>query len=218
MTNSERTGSWISTICQGRPVRRSLAAPSITPSSDATLCGSFVPAAVAGVVDVREVVFEVDARADREDGLEDPRQDRALGVVLGRVVGGEERPAVEEQAAGPLAPADDADGVGRVAQLRPGLRQVLRPLLDVLRGPPANDSVSGADMNRRQRSWALRSQVASMAVAGRLELVAVRLGEAVEVEEGDRVVAGVVVAADEDRLGRDGQAPRGPAARGPAGR
>ena len=31
-----------------------------------------------------------------------------LGVVLGRVVRGEERPAVEEQAAGPLAAADDA--------------------------------------------------------------------------------------------------------------
>ena len=38
-----RTGSWISTICQGSPVRRSLAAPSMTPSSDAMLCGSFVP-------------------------------------------------------------------------------------------------------------------------------------------------------------------------------
>ena len=43
MTNSRRTGSWISTICHGSPVRRSLAAPSITPSSDVMLCGSFVP-------------------------------------------------------------------------------------------------------------------------------------------------------------------------------
>ena len=31
------------TICRGSPVRRSLAAPSITPNSDVTLCGSFVP-------------------------------------------------------------------------------------------------------------------------------------------------------------------------------
>ena len=43
MTNRRRTGSWISTICHGRPVRRSLAAPSITPSSEVMLCGSFVP-------------------------------------------------------------------------------------------------------------------------------------------------------------------------------
>jgi hypothetical protein len=42
-TMSSRTGSWISTICHGRPVLKSLAAPSITPSSDATLCGSLVP-------------------------------------------------------------------------------------------------------------------------------------------------------------------------------
>ena len=43
MMNSRRTGSWISTICQGRPVRRSLEAPSMTPSRAARLCGSFVP-------------------------------------------------------------------------------------------------------------------------------------------------------------------------------
>ena len=42
-TNRMRIGSWISTICQGSPGRRSLAAPSITPSSDVMLCGSFVP-------------------------------------------------------------------------------------------------------------------------------------------------------------------------------
>ncbi len=43
MTNRMRTGSWISTICHGSPVRRSLPAPSITPKSDVMLCGSFVP-------------------------------------------------------------------------------------------------------------------------------------------------------------------------------
>jgi len=42
-TISRRTGSWISTICHGRPARRSLCAPSITPSSEVTLCGSLVP-------------------------------------------------------------------------------------------------------------------------------------------------------------------------------
>ena len=58
----------------------------------------------------------------------------ALGVVLRRVVGVQERPAVEEQAAGPLPAADDADGVGRVAPLGPDLGQVLGPALDVLPG------------------------------------------------------------------------------------
>ena len=43
MMKRMRTGSWISTICQGSPVRRSLLAPSITPSRPATLWGSFVP-------------------------------------------------------------------------------------------------------------------------------------------------------------------------------
>ena len=43
MTKRLRSGSWISTICQGSPGRRSLAAPSITPSSDVMLWGSFVP-------------------------------------------------------------------------------------------------------------------------------------------------------------------------------
>jgi hypothetical protein len=43
MTMSSRTASWISTICHGSPVRRSLAAPSITPSREVMLCGSFVP-------------------------------------------------------------------------------------------------------------------------------------------------------------------------------
>ena len=53
-TIASRVGSWISTICHGRPVRKSLCAPSITPSSDVTLCGSFVPAAIPGRVDVAE--------------------------------------------------------------------------------------------------------------------------------------------------------------------
>ncbi len=42
-TNRIRTGSWISTICQGKPVLKSLAWPSITPTSPVTLWGSFVP-------------------------------------------------------------------------------------------------------------------------------------------------------------------------------
>ena len=47
-------------------------------------------------------------------------------------------------------------------------------------------------MNRRHRSWALRSQASSTIAAGRLELLPVRLRHAVQVEERDGVVAGVV--------------------------
>ena len=87
---------------------------------------------VAVVVDPRKVVFEVDPGADREDGAEDPRQDRVLGVVLGRVVRREERPAVEEQAAGPLPPPHNRDGVRGLAEFGPSLSQVFRALLDML--------------------------------------------------------------------------------------
>ncbi len=100
-----------------------------------------------------------------------------VGVVLGRVVGGEERPAVEEQPAGPLAPADDGDGVGRVPQLGPRLRQVFGPLLDVLRARRRTRGSRGADMNRRQRSCALRSQVDSISAHARSNSLAVRLRE-----------------------------------------
>ncbi len=86
----------------------------------------------------------------------------AFGVVLGRVVGREERAAVEEQPARPLAPADDADGVGRVAPLRARLGQVFGPVLDVLPGGGEGERQRGR-MNRRQRSWALRSSAASIA-------------------------------------------------------
>ena len=76
-------------------------------------------------------------------------------------------------------------------------------------GPPANDSVSGADMNRRQRSWALRSQACleHRSRGARTRRGATR-GNAVEVEERDRVVAGVVAAADEDRRRRESSMPR----------
>ena len=118
----------------GQAVRRSLAAPSITPTQRRDVVRQLGPAAPAGVVDVGEVIFEVDAGADREDGRRMRVRIVLLGVVLGRVVGGEEGPPVQEQAARPLAAADDGDGVGRVAPLGPDLRQVFGPPLDVLAG------------------------------------------------------------------------------------
>ena len=42
-TKRMRTGSWMETICQGKPVRRSLAWPSMTPIRAVMLCGSLVP-------------------------------------------------------------------------------------------------------------------------------------------------------------------------------
>ncbi len=63
----------------------------------------FRAAAPSGVIDIGEIIFKVDPGADREDGQQDAGQDRLLGVVLRRVVGDEEGPAVEKQAAGRLA-------------------------------------------------------------------------------------------------------------------
>ena len=164
--------------------------------------------AVAGVVDVGEVVLEVDPAADGEDGLEDPGQDTALGVILGGVIRGEERAAVEEQAAAPLAASHDGDGVGRVSQLGPGLRQVFGTFLDVLAG--------GREGERQGRRHEPPAAFVCVPLAGRidgrprrLELLAVRRGNPIEVGEGHRVVAGVVVAADEDRIvGHDEVPPR----------
>ena len=133
-----------------------------------------------------------------------------LGVVLGRVVRGEERPAVEEQAAGPLAAADDGDGVGRVPQLGPDLRQVLGPPLDVLPRGRRTTASAAPTWNRRQRSWALRSQVCSMTSRAVSNSSRCDSGIAVEVEEGHRVVAGVVVAADERRSRPGSTSPRRP--------
>ena len=84
-TIARRVGSWISTICQGRPVRRSLCAPSMTPSSDVTLCGSFVPQPYPVGIDVAEVVLEADSGDDGHHGSHDARQDRASVIARGIV-------------------------------------------------------------------------------------------------------------------------------------
>ena len=82
------------------------------------------------VVDRGEVVLEADAGADRSDRGQDSLEHRVVGVG-GGVVADQEGAAVEVEAAGERPPADDADGVGAVPVLRPHLRQVGRPRLDV---------------------------------------------------------------------------------------
>ena len=163
-------------------------------------------AAPAGRVDVRKVVLQVDAAADRDDGLQNARQDRAVGVVLGRVVRGEERAAVEEQPASPLAPADDADGVGGVAALRPHLGQVLRAALDVL--PRRRE---GQRQRGRLEPAAALVGVALAALARRSPRTRSKSAwcdarQAVQVGIRHGVVAGVVQAADEHRVGGNRQA------------
>ena len=196
MRNSDRTGSWISTICQGSPVRRSLAGPSITPRSDARVVRQLGTGAESSVVNVREVILQVDPRANREyrrrtrvkiDAPRHLRWDhRMRGTRDGR-----------EQPATPFTPADDRDRVGRMPKLGSGLCQVLRSLFDVLSAAP-NESLNDADMNRRHRSWALRSQVLSISIR------AVRTPdgesrESIEVVVDDRIGACIVAAADEQR-------------------
>ena len=189
-------------------MRRSLAAPFITPSKRRDVVRQLRAAAPAGGVDVGEVVFEVDARADRHGGLEDARQDRVLGVVLGRVVGVEEGAAVEEQArgSGSRRPTMHSALVAWPHSGRVCDRSSERS--STCRRAAGNDRSSGADWNRRQRSWALRSQACSMSSRPRSNSCLVRCGQAVEVEVGHRVVAGVVVAADEvrSRAGSRGRA------------
>ena len=81
------------------------------PQQRGDVVGELRAGSPSGIVDVREVVFQVDSGADGEDGLEDSGQYRVLGIVLGGVVGGEERTTVQEQAAGPFATADERDGI-----------------------------------------------------------------------------------------------------------
>ena len=86
-TIASRMGSWISTICQGRPVRRSLGA--VHHSEERRhVVRQLRAAAVAGRIDVAEVVLEVDPGADRYGRRQDAREDRASGRASGRTTRG----------------------------------------------------------------------------------------------------------------------------------
>src|SRR5262249_47043243 len=138
-TKRMRSGSWISTICHGRPGRRALAAPSITPTSAAILCGSLVPPPKPALSTWEKKYSRLmpghdgdAARRERGRGLRDGGRGGGWGVIVGGVVGVEDRRAVQEQPAGPLLSAHDAQRVGRVPPLRADLGEVFRPPLHVL--------------------------------------------------------------------------------------
>jgi len=98
-----RTGSWISTICQGRPVRRSLSIPRHA-EQGGDVVRELGAATVAPRIDVAEVVFEADPRHHRHHRGEQPGEKSAVVVVAQRVVGHQERAPVEEQPASAAAP------------------------------------------------------------------------------------------------------------------
>ena len=81
-------------------------------------------AAVPGWVDVAEVVLEADSGDDGDHGTHDAREDGAI-VVARRIVGDQERAAIEKQPARARPAADDAERIGRVAVLGPRLRQIV---------------------------------------------------------------------------------------------
>jgi hypothetical protein len=80
---SSRIGSCTSTICSGRPVRRSELAPCITPNRPARLCVDLAATAVAFVVDRRKVVLEIDSGTDRTGRQQRRFKHAAIGVGSG---------------------------------------------------------------------------------------------------------------------------------------
>ena len=76
-------------------MRRSLAWPSITPSKLGHVVREFRAAAVAVVVDKGKVVFETDARADRDNSGHERRKTLIVGILVG-VIGDQKCPPVEE--------------------------------------------------------------------------------------------------------------------------
>ncbi len=81
-------------------------------------------ATVAVVVDEREVVFETDARTNRNYTGQQCRQLSVIGVLAG-VVGRQKCAAVQKEAPSQAAPPHNANGVGAMSVLRPRLRQML---------------------------------------------------------------------------------------------
>ena len=89
----------------------------------------FRAAAIAPRVDARKHVGEIDPGADRSDRRQCAGENLGARIRF-RIIGDKKCAAVEEQPAGAGPPADDADGVGRMAVFRPHLREVARPALD----------------------------------------------------------------------------------------
>ena len=208
----ERTGSWISTICQGRPVRRSLAAPSITPEQRGQVVRQLRAGAVTVVVDVREVVFQVDPRADRvipparRPCRTDPSASSSVGSYeVRKARRSRKRPRVHSRRPTIVIALVACPSSGRVCarsseRSSTWLRAAAKESVKRRRHEPPAALVGVALAGRLDDP------------SGRLELVPVRgAGGGVEVEEDHRVVAGVVVPADEDGVGRGGSARAGQA-------
>src|SRR5690606_26477013 len=155
--------------------------------------GELGAAAITFVVDEREVVFEVDTRADGADRREHRLEEAALLVVDEWIVGDEEGAPVEEEAPGRASAAHDAHRVRAMAILRSGLAEVLGAALHVAqRGRRAP-----APWGRLEPPAALVGAPPPRLLDAAPELadqLAVARGHRVEVEEDDRVGAGVVIA------------------------
>ncbi len=182
------------------------ARPVHDPEQGGDVVRQFGPAPVPGRVGVTEQVFQVDAAAHREHCRQRAGQHRRVRGVLRRVVAGEERPAVEVKPAGAVAAADDADCICGVPQFRPGLRQVFAPPLDVL--------VRLLRGGRQRARLEPPAPLVRVAVARLLKVrpclreLAHQFGrQPLGVEQCDRIVTCVVVAADEPRPRRDANPP-----------
>src|SRR4029077_507776 len=111
---------------------------------------------------------------------------------------------IEEEPACPRPPADDAERVGGVAVLRPRLCQIGSTSLYMgkrrKRWIPARDRVEPAAPFVR-----LAPPRRFNGLPGALEYGLATCRDEILIEKHDRVVAGVALAADEPRLGVDGQ-------------
>src|ERR1051326_6903249 len=78
----------------------------------------FRAAPVAVVIHERKVIFQADARADRDDGSHQRRQTLNTSVLIG-IVRNQKRAPVKKQAARQHAPPHHAHGIGAMSVLRP---------------------------------------------------------------------------------------------------
>ena len=127
----------------------------MTPSRPEMLCGSFDPQPYPIEIDKREIVFQVDSGADRNNGLQDPLEDRVVGVVLRRIVRGQKRSAIEKQSVGYVSRRPTKQlALVACPMLGPHLREVLRSGLHVpqsrlVRKMPVRRTRSGGSVRGR---------------------------------------------------------------------
>ena len=165
--------------------------------------GEFRVAAVAQPVNRREEIGEVDPGRHRTHGRERSGEDPTV-VVRGRIVGDQKRPAVEKQSAGPRPPADDGRGVRGVAEFRTDLREVNRPRLHVFARLPWRD-VEGRGFEPTAPLVRVGDACLITGPPQLVDITAMALWQAVRIEPGDGVGAGIEDAADESGVVGNGQ-------------